>query len=166
MMQAIIIIWTVTIVLASVLWWRAPERLAQAIRNTRVTALMLFPRIPFAILGAGFIAAVLPREVVAGWLGGASGWVGILTASLIGSFVPSGPMVSFPVAIALVKAGAGTPQIIAFLTAWAVIAVHRLIVWDLPTLGVPFTRMRILASLTLPPLAGFTAAAVLGLLAL
>jgi uncharacterized membrane protein YraQ (UPF0718 family) len=117
----------------------------------------LAPRIALAILAAGFIAEIMPAETVAAWLGGESGLSGILLATAIGCFVPSGPMISFPVALGLAKAGVGLPQLVAFITGWAVLAAHRSLIWELPTMGWSFLWRRWLVSLPLGPLAGAVA---------
>ena len=138
---------------------RAARR--SALEVVRQNALFMLTRIPLAIVGASFLATLLPDETVGAWLGGASGWHGVLVASALGGFVPSGPMVSFPIAIALMKSGAGLPQTIAFLTAWSVMAFHRILIWELPLLGWRFVGARLLSSLLLPPLSGLTAVLLL-----
>jgi len=115
------------------------------------------PRIPLALLGAGFLSTLLPEESIAPLIGPQSGWTGVVVATLVGSIIPSGPMVSFPLAIALVKAGAGWAQTIAFLTAWSVLALHRVLVWEIPVVGAGFAMRRIAASWFLPFLSGSAA---------
>ena len=122
----------------------------------------ILPRVPIAIMAAGFIAAMLPDEITGVWLGTESGIVGILIASLVGAFVPSGPIVAFPVVIALDRAGAGMPQLIAFLTAWEVYALHRILIWELPLMSVGFVWRRLIGAALVPPLAGIFSALITG----
>ncbi|MBW2242285.1 MAG: hypothetical protein JRH01_09880 [Deltaproteobacteria bacterium] len=43
---------------------------------------------------------------------------------------------------------------VAFLTAWSLLAVHRLVAWEVPILGARFAIVRYGVSLALPVLAG------------
>ena len=62
-------------------------------------------------------------------------YLGLVTlASVIGGFIPSGPSVSFPVVVVLLQAGAGFPQVVAFLTAWSIVALHRVLIYEIPLL--------------------------------
>ncbi len=118
----------------------------------------LLARLPAALLFASFLAALIPREWIAGVLGDASGPTGILLASLLGGIMPGGPMVSFPIALVLFKAGVGMPQMVALLTGWSVLALHRVLAFELPLMGWPFVWRRLVAILVLAPAAGFLAA--------
>ena len=88
--------------------------------------LHLVPRIAIGVLGSGFIAAALPQDLVAHWLGSSSGVLGIVIATLAGAMTPGGPVVGFAIAAAALKGGAGAPQVIAYSTAWALYAFPRL----------------------------------------
>jgi uncharacterized membrane protein YraQ (UPF0718 family) len=119
------------------------------------------PRIAFALLVAGFVGKLIPGELVGAILGPETGARGILIASVIGGFTPGGPMISFPTVVVLSEAGAGVPQLVAFLTAWSVFAFHRVLVYESALMGWRFSAVRLVSSLALPPLAGFTAALLL-----
>ena len=115
------------------------------------------PRVLLGILAASFLAELLPKDLVAELAGADSGWQGILLATAIGAVVPTGPMVLFPVAVALLEVGVGVPQIISFVTSWGLLAVHRLIVWEVPLMGLNFVIVRLAASAVFVPLSGFAA---------
>lgn len=121
---------------------------------------MVMQIIPFALLGAALFAQLIPQQWIVSLIGRDSGFAGIVIASVAGGFVPSGPFVSFPIALTLVQTGAGPAQIVAFLTGWSVYAFYRVIVWEVPTMGTQFTLHRMGASLVLPILAGVLAAAM------
>jgi uncharacterized membrane protein YraQ (UPF0718 family) len=163
MLLAVAIIWPIVIVCGTLLLLGPPERARQAFVLVRHNAAFMALRFPVALLAAGFAAPLLPAELIATWLGHTSGWTGILIASAIGGFVPSGPVVSFPLALALAKAGVGVPQLVAFLTAWSLLSVHTMMAWELPVLGFRFAVLRFVSSLVLPPLSGFLAALMVGL---
>ena len=118
---------------------------------------MMGPRVLLGILAASFIAELLPKDIVGELAGSDSGWRGILLATAIGAAMPTGPMVLFPVAVALLEVGVGVPQIVALVTSWGLLAVHRLIVWELPLMGVNFVVARLAASAPFVPLSGFCA---------
>lgn len=121
-------------------------------------AKMILQIIPFALLGAALLSQLIPERWIVGLIGRDSGFTGVLIASLAGGLVPSGPFVSFPIALSLVQMGAGPAQIVAFLTGWSVYAFYRVIVWEVPTMGARFTFHRMAASLLLPFMAGLLAA--------
>ena len=113
------------------------------------------PRVTLALLMAGFLAELLPGELLGTWLGTESGWTGILTGSVVGILVPAGGGITFPLALAMLKVGVGVPPLVAFITAWAVFAIHRIAAFELPMLGPGFLALRLISSFMLPPLAGF-----------
>lgn len=139
-----------------------PDGPRLALRFAGQQAVRLAIALPLALLAAGFIGAMIPQELVAQWLGQASGWRGIALASVLGGFVPGGPMVSYSMAIVIQKAGAGTPQMVAFLTAWSVFALHRVLTYEMPLMGPRFTAVRFAASLVLPPVSGGIAYVITG----
>jgi uncharacterized membrane protein YraQ (UPF0718 family) len=115
-----------------------------------------------AFLVSGFFSQIIPAELVARWLGNDAGWKGVMIGSLLGGLTPGGPIICFPLIYVLFKAGAAVPALISFLTAWSVFAFHRVLAYELPLMGMRFVRIRLLACLILPPLAGFMARAVTG----
>ena len=86
-----------------------------------------------------------------------AGLRGLLLASGAGAATPGGPFTSFPLIHALRAAGAEAGTLMAFLAAWALIGLNRVIVWELPLLGGEFTALRVAACLPLPILVGLLA---------
>ncbi|MEO1016941.1 MAG: permease [Pseudomonadota bacterium] len=119
-----------------------------------LTLLQLAPRLIGAMLLAGFIQALVPRDAVARWLGAESGMRGLVLAGIAGAFTPGGPMASFPIMAAIAAAGADGGCLIAYLTAWSLLGINRIVVWDIPFLGLEFTALRMLLCLPFPILAG------------
>ncbi|MBV1905317.1 MAG: permease [Pseudomonadales bacterium] len=141
------------------LWARAQEQPPhrQAIEQAWLQLQALALRLPLALIAAGFIAQLLPHEQVIAYLGADSGVKGVLIASVLGAFLPGGPMVAFPLAIVLFEAGTGSAQMVALLTSWSVLALHRIMSFELPLMGNSFVVRRILPSLPLPVIAGLIA---------
>ena len=56
----------------------------------------------------------------------------------------------FSIGAAAIKSGAGAPQVMAYVTAWALFAVQRFFLWELPIMPHRFVWIRAAASLPLP----------------
>jgi uncharacterized membrane protein YraQ (UPF0718 family) len=125
--------------------------------------IMMAPRMAVATLLASFAAELIPGELVSSWLGANSGFTGIMIASVSGLFVPAGGVIAFPLALAMLKVGVGLPQLVAFLTSWEVFAVHRVLAFEIPMMGMNFVTLRITSSFMLPPVAGIAAAGLMTL---
>ncbi len=151
------LLWLLVVVLG--IWAaRKPGRLHVVASGIAINQILrILPRITLAILTAGFLGKLLPGELIGSLIGAESGAKGILIASLAGGFTPGGPIISFPIVVVLRESGAGLPQLIAFLTAWSVFAIHRVLIYESTLMGWRFSAVRLFASLTLPPLAGFSA---------
>lgn len=117
------------------------------------------PVIAISFLAAGFAETLIPHEWVRGTLGDASGVRGILIAAGAGIVTPSGPFVSMPIAAVMLKSGAGAGPVVAFLSGWSLLALHRFVAWEVPILGFQFAAYRYAMCLALPVLAGLAARA-------
>jgi len=74
-----------------------------------------------------------------------------------GALTPGGPVIGFSIGAAALKGGAGTPQVIAYCTAWALFAVQQLFIWELGVMPHRLVGLRIAASWPLPILAALGA---------
>jgi uncharacterized membrane protein YraQ (UPF0718 family) len=113
-----------------------------------------------SFLAAGVAQVLIPHEWVNEALGRDSGFRGIALGAAAGIITPSGPFVSMPIAVVLIKSGAAAGPVVAFLTGWAVLALHRLIAWEAPILGWRFALFRWSVCLVLPLVAGLLARAL------
>lgn len=114
----------------------------------------LLPRMAAALLLAGALFVLLPRQHVARWLGAHSGFRGLVLAQLAGILTPGGPMTAFPMAAVMVGAGADLGAAVTYVTAWMFLGVTRMLVWEVPFMGADFAVLRYAVSLALPILAG------------
>jgi uncharacterized membrane protein YraQ (UPF0718 family) len=55
----------------------------------------IVPRIALGVIGSGYIATIIPREIITGWLGPDSGWLGVLAAVIAGAATPGGRWSAF-----------------------------------------------------------------------
>lgn len=154
-------LWVVVAALAFVAALRGRLLLTDGVREGAVEFIKLMPRIAIGVVGSGFIAEVLPKALIAPWLGPDSGLTGVLIATLGGALTPGGPVVGFSIGAAALKGGAGAPQVVAYTTAWALYALPRLVMWEVPLMPARIVWLRAAVSLPLP----FIAAAVAVVLA-
>jgi uncharacterized membrane protein YraQ (UPF0718 family) len=110
----------------------------------------------FAFVVAGMVQALVPTEIIARWVGAESGLRGIAIGTVAGGLAPGGPYVSLPIAAALVRSGASTGTMVAFLTAWSLWAVARLPM-EVGILGWQLMLARIASTFFFPPIAGLIA---------
>jgi hypothetical protein len=158
MMLAIdLMLWLFVAVLALLAAMRGRMLLNDGLRTGAVEFLHLLPRIGIGVVGSGYIAEVLPRTLIAPWLGPESGLTGVVLATLGGALTPGGPVVGFAIGAAALKGGAGTPQVIAYSTAWALYAIHRLVLYEVPMMPPRVVWLRALVCLPLPFIAAASA---------
>ena len=152
------IIWVMVAVVFVIALRQPGTRHRQGVMRGFDMLLINGPRICVAILAAGFISQILPKDLVAEWLGESAGWQGILIGCAVGPFFPGGPLVIMPLVLALFKAGAGVPALIALLATASTWGVHRIFMFEIPMMGGRFTGLRLVSSIAIPPLAGLLAA--------
>ena len=151
------VLWAIAAVVGAIAWSRGGGRHLKGFEFALGQFLVVFPRLILALITAGFVSTLVPAELVATWLGGDSGLRGLLIATAIGAVMPGGPVIVYPVAVALSASGAGVPQLVAFLTAWSIFAVHRVVLYELSLVGWRFTALRFASSGLLPIVAGLLA---------
>jgi uncharacterized membrane protein YraQ (UPF0718 family) len=113
----------------------------------------------------GLIQVLVPRAVIARWLGPTSGVKGILIGSYTSIILSGAPYVMMPVVASLYLAGAGAGPIIALLTGQTVLGLQNLIAWQIPFLGIGMPLSRFIVSLFITPLVGWAGFGAFKLLA-
>lgn len=136
---------------------RGPEVALGAITGAATLLLQITPLLVAALLVGGYFKSMIPHERIATLLGDNSGWKGLAIATLGGALTPGGPFASFPLAVALIELGADAGTAVAYLTAWSVLGINRIIIWDVPLLGMELSFVRVASSLILPFAAGLLA---------
>ncbi|HEX9465900.1 MAG TPA: permease [Alphaproteobacteria bacterium] len=138
-------------------WLRGPEVFWQTSEEHLWLLLAIAPVLAGAVLLGAFIQALIPPGYVRARLGEGAGLRGIGIGSVIGLFVPGGPMISMPLLMAVIEAGADLSACIAFYMSWSLLALARIIQWELPLMGWRFALIRFLSSVPLPLIAGLIA---------
>lgn len=155
-----IILWSSVAALGFLAWQRGRTVLVSSAREGTMDFINIVPRVALGVIGSGYIAAIIPSEVITGWLGPNSGWPGVLAAVIAGAATPGGPVVGFSIGAVALKSGGGAPQVIAYVIAWALFAFQRLILWEIPFMPARFVWFRAAVSLPFPFLAAAIAMAI------
>jgi uncharacterized membrane protein YraQ (UPF0718 family) len=155
-----IILWGSVAALGFMAWQRGRAVLTSSAREGTMDFINIVPRIALGVIGSGYISAIIPQQVITGWLGPNSGWSGVLAAVIAGAATPGGPVVGFSIGAVALKSGGGAPQVIAYVIAWALFAFQRLILWEIPFMPARFVWFRAALSLPLPFLAAAIAMAI------
>ncbi len=93
----------------------SPTMARKSIRDSFSTLKKLFPFILAALFIAGAAVTLVPKEILAGYLGEQAGPIAVLLGVGIGSVLPACPFVSYPLIAGLWAAGAGFPGIMGML---------------------------------------------------
>lgn len=154
----LVVIVVLAAALAALAWLRGGEALVRAGFSEGVSQLVRFGLlIAVSFLAAGFAQVLIPAEWIRSSLGRDAGLRGIVLASAAGVATPAGPFVSLPIAATLLRGGADPAAVVAYLTAWSLLALHRLIAWEVPMLGARFALVRYAICAALPIVAGLLA---------
>ena len=137
------------------IYWKSPQAASDGLTATGALIIEIIPRMVAAFTLAGLIQAVVPQEVIVRWMGHGSGTKGILIGMTLGAVTPGGPMTHFPVVASLYKVGIGVGPLVAYLTAWSLFGLQRVIMWEIPFLGAKIVAVRVAVSFLFPVLAGW-----------
>ena len=103
---------------------------------------------------AGLLEVLISPSEITSWLGTESSTRGILMGWLAGLVIPGGPYLLFPIAASLFKSGAAPGALITLITAKTLVSPIRMLTYEAPLLGWPFTIARCLPAILLPPFMG------------
>jgi uncharacterized membrane protein YraQ (UPF0718 family) len=119
--------------------------------------LAILPKVAAGCLIGALVRLLVPREFIVRWVGKGSGLKGLAIAAAVGAIFPGGPFTIFPLAGAFLLSGADRGSAVAFVTAWLLLGVNRMLIWELPFFGGDVVALRLLVSLPMPVLAGYLA---------
>jgi len=150
-----IVMMTAALVTLAVVYINSPEAAGKGLNATGSLILEITPRMIAAFLLAGLVQAIVPQEVIVRWMGHGTGFKGILIGMTLGGVTPGGPMTHFPVIATFYKMGVGIGPLVAYLTAWSLFGLQRIIMWEIPFLGAKVVAIRFAVSFLFPLLAGW-----------
>jgi uncharacterized membrane protein YraQ (UPF0718 family) len=142
---------------AAVLASKGPDAVRRALAAALDLGLFILPVLGAGLLLAAAVRQLLPDGALSRWLGAESGLRGLLLAAAVGIVTPGGPIAAFPLVLVLVRAGADRGAVIAFILSWALNGFQRILIWEIPLLGLEFSALRFLASLPLAIIGGLIA---------
>lgn len=137
--------------------FRGADAMVASFRGDMELIAAIAPRLGAAFFIAAFVQALLSRDWVARHLGDRSGTRGLLVATGAGIITPGGPMTAFPVVASLRSLGTARGPLIAYLTSWSTLGLQRIMVWEIPLMGLEFALLRWFSTLLMAPLAGLIA---------
>lgn len=137
--------------------WGGVQTVREALVHAVGLLATVLPQLAGGVLIGGLAQQLLGKDKIAALLGAQSGLRGLAIATAAGALTPGGPYMTFPIVVALWKAGAELGALVTYVVAWSLFGFSRLIVWELPLMGLDFTSARILVSLPLPLIAGLLA---------
>jgi uncharacterized membrane protein YraQ (UPF0718 family) len=146
-----------SVVLGSIAYHKSPQLALHAMKAGGSLLVRLLPILILAFFVAGLMEVLLPREILLRWVGEESGLKGILIGTCLGAVTPGGPFVQFPIVAAMFKAGAHIGPLIAYLSAWSLIGINRVIAFEIPLLGFQITFTRLFCSFIFPVIIGYLA---------
>ena len=151
-----LILGVLALVLVLIGYFQGEGQHISGMKSALYMTIEVLPLLIFAFIVAGMVQVLLPRELLAKWVGVESGMRGILIGTVAGGLSPGGPFVSLPIAAGLLRAGAGIGTMVAYLTAWSLWALARLPL-EVGIMGWKFTLIRLASTFFFPPIAGLIA---------
>jgi uncharacterized membrane protein YraQ (UPF0718 family) len=153
-----IVLVAAALVLAVVAYVKDPGLPLLGAKNGLQMIWFILPRLIPAMLVAGLLQVVVPQELVARHLGRGGGLRALLVGTVAGMLTPGGPMVSVPLMVALAHSGVALSVLVAYMTAWSLFGMQRIIAWEAPLMGWHFVAVRVVPSLLFPIVAGWLVA--------
>ena len=145
----------VAVVLTVVAYLKDPGLPLLGVKNGVSMLAFFLPRMVVALLLAGLMQVLVPEDFVSRHFGQGGGIRALLLATLAGVVTPGGPMVTVPFMVALANSGAALPSLVAYMTAWSLFGLQRIIAWEAPLMGWRFVLARVVPSLAFPLIAGW-----------
>ena len=88
-----ILLWVLVAVLALTAAVRSKALFREGATEGTRDFVLLLPRIMIGVVGSGYIAAIMPQNLITTWIGPKSGILGIVIATLAGAITPGGAVV-------------------------------------------------------------------------
>ena len=158
MNKSFLIILALALAATGYAYFKSPELALRGAKGGGKLFLEILPALLAGFLLGGMVQVLVPREWIAQWAGDDSGVRGLLLATVAGAVTPGGPFVQFPLVASLWKAGSGVGPITAYLAAWTLLGINKILVWEAPIMGWRYTLAKTLACLAVPLLLGYATA--------
>jgi uncharacterized membrane protein YraQ (UPF0718 family) len=121
----------------------------------------ILPILIVSFIIAGLVQVIIPKDVIAKWLGAKAGFKSIMIGCVAGALTPGAPYITFPLVAGFYKAGASLGAVVGFVAAWSLWQVYR-IPLEVAIIGPKVAIVRFLSTLIFPPIAGIFAQTFFG----
>lgn len=143
----------IVIILSYIAYKKNPPLLFQGWQKGLGILIETIPVVIPAFLAVGLIEVLVPKQIIAGWLGHEAGWKGIWLGCFLGVVSPGGRFATFAIVASLYRGGAGLGAMTSYITSWALWSAGNLAI-ETALVSPKFMLFRLLSTLLLPPLAG------------
>jgi uncharacterized membrane protein YraQ (UPF0718 family) len=130
---------------------RDPALPWQGVRATSRLLRGVWVELALGFLLAGICDVLVPAATLTRWLGDERPLRGILIGWGAGLIIPGGPYLLFPMVANLFGKGVGAGPLIALVTAKTLMSPIRMLTYEAPLVGWPFTLARFVPGIFLPP---------------
>ena len=137
---------------------KGAEGFLSALAAQEQMLLGLLPRITMALGIASLLWVLLDPEKLKQTIQKRKGWIKIVYATILGAVTPGGPSSAFSILNLFLKSGLGYLIGVTYITAWSMLGVQRILIWDIPLMGTEQAGLRFISGLWLPAFAGLMAA--------
>lgn len=110
------ILYGITLILLTISFYKDKKKTRMSLKKAWKSFENILPEFLGVIMLVGVLLAALNAEVISKIIGSSSGWIGVIVAALVGSITLIPGFVAFPTAAMLMKSGAGSMQIAAFIS--------------------------------------------------
>lgn len=111
----------ITLLLAS--FFKDKKKTKMALKKAWKSFENILPQFIAILIIVGIMLSAISPDVISRLIGGQSGWAGMIMAAIIGAVTLVPGFVAFPLAAALLNAGAGFMQIAVFISALMMVGV-------------------------------------------
>lgn len=118
-----IVLYSTTLSLLLISYKKDKEKTKLALKKAWKSFEGILPQFLGVIIIVGVLLAILNPQIIARILGGESGILGVIIASLTGAITLMPPFVSFPMVAMLLENGAGLMQMAAFINSLMMVGV-------------------------------------------
>ena len=141
---------------------KGPEGFSDALDVQAHMLTGMLPRITMALGVASLLWVILDADKLKAAIQNRKGWVKLVYATILGAVTPGGPSSSFSILNLFLSSGLGYVVGITYITAWSMLGVQRILIWDIPLMGAEQAGFRFIASFWLPAFAGLLAGWIFG----
>lgn len=130
-----------------------------AVAGIKNAGMTLWNNIIILLVGfllAGLIQVIIPKDLIANWLGNQAGFRAVFIGCVAGGLIPGSPYAAFPIAAGFYNAGAGLGAMVGYITAWSLWSVTRLPV-EIAIIDPKLALIRYGITFIFPPIAGLAA---------